>query len=269
MPAISAVTSTPTSDTKTDTNSHHRPMPSSLSQAQRTWIALLPAMVVPSLGALCYFIFFTGTPLGQTIFAVTKIFGVAWPILTTLFLIRHPDQILRSGTNTPPLRDRITKHLRSIPLGFAAGLVIAAATLALAWLTPVSNIVNAAAPAISEKIVGLGFANHFLLLALGISIVNSAMEEYYWRWFVYGNLRHVIKLPLAHLIAALAFTAHHIVVTTQFFSLGFALFTCAGVFIGGLIWSHLYQHQKSILGTWVCHILVDLAIFAVAYKAIT
>jgi membrane protease YdiL (CAAX protease family) len=269
MPVSFSVTSSPSRDTKIDIRPHHQPMPFALSQSQRTWIALAPAMVVPSLGALCYFILFSGTSLGQVIFTITKIFGLAWPVLTTLFLIRHPDQFIRTGADAPPLRERIARHLRSIPLGLLIGVAISAGTLGIAWLSPLGKVVTAAAPAISEKIAGLGFANHFLLLALGISIVNSAMEEYYWRWFVFGNLRHVIKLPLAHLVAALAFTSHHIIVTTQFFSLGFALFTCAGVFTGGLIWSHLYQRQKSILGTWVCHILVDLAIFAVAWKAIS
>ncbi|MEM7146701.1 MAG: CPBP family intramembrane glutamic endopeptidase [Verrucomicrobiota bacterium] len=245
------------------------PADKKLSQSQRTWLALVPAMVVPSLGALCYFIFFTGTPLGQTIFTVTKIFGVAWPILTTLFLIRHPGQILQTGPDTPPLRDRIKKHLQSLPLGLISGLIISAGILAVAWLTPLEDVILAAAPAISQKINDLGFANNFLLLALGISLVNSAMEEYYWRWFVYGNLRHVIWLPAAHLLAALAFTAHHLVVTTQFFPLPIALLACAGVFTGGLIWSALYQHQKSILGVWLSHILVDLAIFIIAYQAIT
>lgn len=239
------------------------------SKNQRTWLALAPAMVVPSLGALCYFILFTGSELGQTIFTLTKVFGVAWPILATLLIIRNPARIIQTGPGTPPLHDRIKKHFQSIPLGLISGFVISAGIFAVAWLTPLENVILAAAPAISQKINDLGFANNFLLLALGISLLNSAMEEYYWRWFVYGNLRHIMWLPAAHLLAAFTFSAHHLIVTSQFFPFHIALLACAGVFVGGIIWSALYQLQKSIFGVWISHIIVDLAIFTIAYQLIS
>ncbi len=223
----------------------------------RTWWALAPALVVPTLGTLIFFVFLAGSDAGKAMMMVTKVFGVAWPLLATVFLIRRP---LRMPVIPHPVRD--------IAIGALSGVAIGALMMGLAWFSPLSGYLEGAAAVIEKSIADLGFANYFLLLALGISFLNSAMEEYYWRWFVYGNLRTVLKSKwLPHFFAALAFTGHHLVVTTLLFPLPFALFLCFGVFVGGLIWSFFYQKQGHLWGAWVSHILADLAIFYIAWKA--
>ena len=101
-----------------------------------------------------------------------------------------------------------------------------------------------------------------------ISIFHSLLEEYYWRWFVYGNLREVVSIKMAHFLAAFTFTLHHIVVMMQFFELPWALFFSACVGVGGFFWSLLYQHQKTLIGAWVSHALVDAALMSVGYYMI-
>ncbi|MEM9481458.1 MAG: CPBP family intramembrane glutamic endopeptidase [Verrucomicrobiota bacterium] len=225
----------------------------------RLWIALVPALVVPSLGALIYFVWWSGTPMGQAAMVVTKVFGLIWPIVATLCILRRPVWT-RKKINWPV----------TFGIGIGSGVLIGALMLALTHWTPLGEFIFEAAPMIQQKVVDLGFANNFLLLALLISFFNSAMEEYYWRWFTYGRLREVLKSRFwPHVFAALGFTAHHVIVTLQFFPLPFVVFLCSGIFVGGLIWSWLYERQGHLWGAWISHILADLAIFFIAWQVIS
>ena len=80
----------------------------------------------------------------------------------------------------------------------------------------------------------LGFLENFILFAVFITLVHSFIEEFYWRWFVFGRLREVIPLPAAHALAAVTFTGHHVVVTLQYYPVWFALGLAGLVGVGGL-----------------------------------
>ena len=116
------------------------------------------------------------------------------------------------------------------------------------------------------KVESLGIAEQFVLFALFVTFAHSFFEEFYWRWFVYGNLRTVIAPRFAHVIAAIAFAAHHLVVTSQFFPFLFACFLSFCVAVGGFIWSHLYERQKSLMGAWICHLIVDAGLMIVGFQ---
>ena len=74
-------------------------------------------------------------------------------------------------------------------------------------ITPVGTIVKENSHNLVEKAEGLGFASRgrFLMVAAFITLLHSAMEEYYWRWFIYGHLRQMVGHWPGHLIAAVAF----------------------------------------------------------------
>ena len=57
----------------------------------------------------------------------------------------------------------------------------------------------------------------YVVLAAFLAVVHSLLEEYYWRWFVFGRLRRLVSSPAAILISSLAFMAHHVVVLGRFF----------------------------------------------------
>jgi hypothetical protein len=96
--------------------------------------------------------------------------------------------------------------------------------------------------------------------------VNSLIEEYYWRWFLFGHLRQVVPVFLAYLLAGVAFAAHHVVITTQFFPMSWGLLIGAFVGVAGVIWSVMYARQQTIMGVWVSHIIADLGIMFIGYN---
>lgn len=222
---------------------------------RRTWLVLLPAMIIPALTALFYFVWLKGSSAAQPAYGGAKLFILLWPAAATLFILRRPIRW--------KLRP-MTVHLRAIPLGLIIGLGIAGIMAAL-MITPLGSLVESATGAIEEKVVNLGIQEHFILFAVCLSLFHSLLEEYYWRWFVYGNLRNLVSRPAAHAMAAVGFSLHHIVVTSQFFPLHWALLFSSAVGIGGFFWSWLYQRQGTLTGAWASHAVVDAALMTVAF----
>ncbi len=228
----------------------------SASTATR-WLVVGPALVLPLAASFFYFVLFPGTRFGNGFYTAIKIFLLAWPPLATLVILRE------SLRREPP---GVIGRRRSLLIGTGFGLAVVGLMLALKEFSPMGALMEQNGARIREKVDGLGMLDHFAIAAFAISIVHAALEEFYWRWFVYGNLRHLIPRPWAHGIAATGFMAHHIVITSQFFPLGFAIFLGLCVGIGGAVWSWLYQRHRSLWGPWFSHMLVDFGIFWIGYR---
>jgi uncharacterized protein len=76
---------------------------------------------------------------------------------------------------------------------------------------------------------------------LADSLLHSLLEEYYWRWFVFGQLHRLIALWPAIMISALAFMGHHVVVLGVYLTETprVAWIISAAVAIGGGFWAWL------------------------------
>lgn len=223
--------------------------------AGRLWWALGPALVVPLFGALCYFLWFPDSGFAWPLYSATKAFTLLWPLLAWRLLLGR--RLSRPG---PP-----GQALRALPLGVVSGLLL----VGLLWLalqTPLAEVATAGVPAMRARVESFGLQHHYWLFALGLSLLHSALEEYYWRWFVFGRALELMPAAAAHLLAALAFAAHHVVVAGVFFGWGWGLAGGAAVAAAGLLWSVLYRRQGSLFGAWVSHVLVDLGLMAVGYR---
>lgn len=213
-------------------------------------------MTVPSLAALFYFVWLKDSAAAQPVYGSAKLFTLLWPVIATALILQRPIRW--------QLRP-IAAHLRAIPLGLLIGLGIAG-MMAVLIASSMGDLVAAATDAIEAKVNNLGLQEQFLLFAVCLSLFHSLLEEYYWRWFVYGNLRNLVSRPAAHAMAAVGFSLHHIIVTTQFFPLHWALLFSAAVGIGGFFWSWLYQRQGTLAGAWASHAVVDATLMAVAFR---
>jgi uncharacterized protein len=114
---------------------------------------------------------------------------------------------------------------------------------------------------------GINSAAEYAAVALFYSLIHSLLEEYYWRWFVFGRLRQKISLTAAIAISSIAFMGHHVIVLGIYFgwdSPWTYLFSLATA-IGGAFWAWLYNRSGSIYGPWLSHMLLDAAIFGVGY----
>jgi hypothetical protein len=203
---------------------------------------------------------FSGGPIAQIIYAGTKLFTVVWPLLAWRLLERGPRQTGRL---------RLSQHLRSIPVGLVSGLMIGGAVVVAYLGTPLGNYVLSFSEVVRQKVVELGVQEHYVPFAVFLSLGHSLLEEYYWRWYVFGRLSRVVPVAAAFVVGSVAFTAHHVVILSTYFSMpGVALFS-TGVAVGGLVWCWQFQRSGSLLGCWVSHAMVDAAVLSVGYRLIS
>lgn len=221
------------------------------------------ALVVPLICALVYVVWVPNGNGGRGAWFATKIWVLVYPLFFFSLiglggLTRREDR----PSNWP--RWRIV-----VLTGLLTGLAISLIGC-LSVLTPVGEIVKGNSHNLVEKVKGLGFhtKGRFLMVATFITVLHSAMEEYYWRWFVYGHLRQMVGHWPGHIIAAVAFTGHHFVLMSVLFPLPMALFLSLMVGFGGLIWTLMYEWHGSVLGCWISHLVVDAFVMVVGYRLI-
>lgn len=236
-------------------------MPVSTSRRADGW-AVAFALVWPALATWVYFVALARSSPGlqQSAWLVGKVVQFAFPLVWVLGVQRQPVGWRRPGI-----------------AGVVEGLVFGAAVFALMlaayylWLEP-GRYLAAAGEAIARKVASFGIRGLPAYVALGCfySVIHSFLEEYYWRWFAFGQLRRIIPWKTALLLSSLGFMAHHVIVLSTYFgwfSLAATGFSLA-VAIGGAIWAWLYQRSDSLYGPWLSHLLVDAAIFVVGYTMI-
>lgn len=219
---------------------------------------LLPALVVPCVLSFFYFVFFPGTVFGNAFYTVHKVFLIVWPLLAVLLVLREP-MIDRT---------RPKRHLASMIPGTVFGLLVTGLLFLLIEATPLGGILAANEAKIAGRIHDMNVAERFVAFALFLSFIHSAMEEFYWRWFAFGQAKRLLPKGAAHLVAAAGFASHHVVVLSQFFPLGWALALGACVALGGAFWSWQADRYNSLLGPWFSHLLVDLGLMWVGWQAL-
>lgn len=223
------------------------------------WAAALFALLFPALGTWVYFIALRAAPtaLQQITFAAEKVLQFGFPVAWVLV-------VCRERLKRPP------RPWRGVGPGLGFGLAVMGGILALyhLWLLPAGHLDAALGP-VQDKIAGFGVAGpvKYAVFAGFVCLVHSFLEEYYWRWFVFGRLSRLMPAGPAIAVSSLGFMAHHVLVLGLYFgwlapaTWGFSL--C--VALGGAFWAWLYHRSGSLLGPWLSHVLVDVAIFLVGY----
>ena len=103
----------------------------------------------------------------------------------------------------------------------------------------------------------------FLAFAAFITIFNSSLEEYFWRWFVFGRLNASKGVKTAVLLSSLGFALHHILILNMFIPPEF-FWSATLVFsfliaIGGAVWCWLTYKTGSVFAAWISHVIIDAA----------
>lgn len=220
-----------------------------MALSQKTiWYVIGPALVFQLIGAYVYFVLLADSSHVSTLFTLIKVCIFAWPLVWYVLGVRpqhtqRPQPALKHGVLT----------------GVAALICVGVAAFLF------QDTLRAGVPHIHAMLTAYHLEQHYILFALFISIVHSGLEEWYWRWFVYGTLvQHMIAWRAA-LISSVAFSAHHYIVLSTFFPWWFALIGTCAVGIAGYLWCVLYQRSGTVYASWVNHFFADIAIMAVGY----
>ncbi len=232
---------------------------------KRKWAALVFALVFPTALAWEYFVALaspvSATPEAnaalQGAYFASKIVQFTFPLLWIGLCERR---WLRPGRHS----------FRGAALGVGFGLLVGVALLGLYYGVRHSPLLKHTPENLRAKVAEFDAATpvRFLVLAGFISVLHSLLEEYYWRWFVFGELRRLLPLAAAMAVSSLSFMAHHLVVLNVYLPgrfVGATVPFALCIAVGGAVWAWLYHRSGSIYAPWLSHLLVDGAIMVVGY----
>jgi membrane protease YdiL (CAAX protease family) len=189
--------------------------------------------------------------IGKTIFFICKIWILLLPLLWRLVVDK------RKLSLSKPQRGGF---------GVAAllGIIISLVIFVL-YFTMGRHLIEPKMVKEMAARVGLNGLRMYLAGAAYWILINSALEEYVWRWFVVEKCKSLFPTGAAILLSALFFTIHHAIAVWIYFDFLMVLIASAGVFAGGVIWSWCYNRYRSIWPGYLSHAIVDLAVFIIGY----
>jgi membrane protease YdiL (CAAX protease family) len=230
-------------------------------------LALLPAvlfaMTFPTLAAWSYFLALAGQEdkanlWQQSAYVVGKIVQFAFPLVFLGAVERRFPRVSRP-------------RFEGLGLGLGFGLLVVALMLGVYFgALRGSAMLQQTPERLQQKLREFNMATpvRYVVLAAFIVAAHSLLEEYYWRWFVFGQLRRLTSRTPAIALSSLAFMAHHVVVLYIYLPgnvwtavLPFSL----AIAVGGAVWAWLYERSGSVWPPWLSHLLIDAGIFAIGW----
>ncbi len=102
--------------------------------------------------------------------------------------------------------------------------------------------------------------DNFIKVALYISFINSFIEEFFFRGFIFLNLKKLASRKFAYVFSATAFSIYHVAIMGSWFSPALFIIAMLGLFVGGLIFNYLNEKSGNIYNSWLVHMMANLAI---------
>lgn len=222
-------------------------------------LALLLLVPAPTIAVIIAMIVIPGTVIGQAVFMASKVWIFLLPVIWHM---------------------RVDKQRPHIPWptgkGMAAACITGSAIFAAIAIgywgiaLPFGLIDDAAIAIVSEKAKEVGLTS--LTIYIGGAIywctVNSLLEEYVWRWFVFTRCEAIMPRFIAVVASGLFFTLHHVIALTVYFDWPVTVLCSLGVFTGGATWSWLYLRYRNIYAAYISHVFADVIIFYIGYLLI-
>ena len=211
-------------------------------------------IIVTLLGFLPFIILLlshTFLPQGYSFSSIYKLIFLA-PIL------------LRKQWQSCSFFESIIQHVHFKPKNILSGIITG---ILLATLYGLVYIVSThflnfapAVTALSEKLALTPLK--IILVCIYIFILNSFLEEFFWRTFIFNELAKYHKL-LAHIISGSGFALQHIVFFIGFFSTPILALAFAGLFAFSILMNYMFARWSDLTQIWIAHAIADTAQFMI------
>lgn len=216
----------------------------------------------------------------KTITGILAITGISILVMTIIDGVINPGYLYKSSIKLimflllPLIYIRYDKNIQikdlflvkrmkslwlSVFLGIGVYVIILGAYLVLREFIDLSMIKDTL-----DKNLGVNKEN-FIWVALYISFINSLLEEFFFRGFIFLNLKKLAKSKQAYILSAFAFAIYHVAIMGSWFHPLIFLLAMAGLFVGGLIFNYLNESSSTIYGSWIVHMMANFAINTVGF----
>lgn len=178
-----------------------------------------------------------------------------FPIFYRIFLGRNFKQALCEGFSFAKFRKNFWKAL-----GFGAvfALVyITAFSIAKGYIDLESIVLHLmeAASTNRSNIVGIG---------IYIIFINSLIEEFYWRGFIFKEMKSFGKTA-AYIITGVGFTFHHVMFYYNWFNLPIFIIATLGLIAYSIISCYIFE-KTDLFSSWTAHIFADIIQIGIAAR---
>jgi len=227
-------------------------------------LALLLLVPVPSIGTITGMVLAEG-PVGSAVFFALKFWLFGLPLFWLVVIDKRRPRLPRPSA-------------AGMPAGVVSGVLIASSIVAAYWCLGREVLDEQRMAAMRAKAEEFKLTTTWIYLvgALYWCTVNSILEEYVWRWFVFTRLEVLVPRIAAVILGGALFTVHHVIALDVYFrgvsvsiaglDVGLVVLTSLGVFIGGVTWSWIYLRYRNIWAAYVSHVFADVVIFAIGWQ---
>ncbi|MDE7361521.1 MAG: CPBP family intramembrane metalloprotease [Oscillospiraceae bacterium] len=144
--------------------------------------------------------------------------------------------------------------LKSLLLGAAVYAVIMSAFFLLRDIIDFSRVT-------SSLTNGMGItADNFIYVSLYISLMNSFLEEFFFRGYGFITLKKYTNRKFAYIFSSGIFAVYHIGMLIGMFGIGALLLLLFGLIAGGCIFNYLNETNENIYSSWFVHMFANFAI---------
>ena len=113
---------------------------------------------------------------------------------------------------------------------------------------------------------GMGItAENFLYVSLYISLMNSFLEEFFFRGYGFITLKKYTSRRTAYLFSSSIFALYHIGMLVSMFHFGALVLLLCGLIAGGCIFNYLNESSDTIYPSWFVHMFANFAINTVGF----
>ena len=107
--------------------------------------------------------------------------------------------------------------------------------------------------------------SNLVYYSLYLVFINSFVEEFFFRGFIFLNLKKAGLRKIGYFISAFLFAVYHISNIQNWLYIYVFILALVGLFVGGLIFNYLDDKEETFLNSWFVHICADLAIVLIGF----
>jgi membrane protease YdiL (CAAX protease family) len=113
---------------------------------------------------------------------------------------------------------------------------------------------------------GMGItASNFIYVSLYISLMNSFLEEFFFRGFGFITLKKYTTRKVAYIFSSVLFAIYHVGMLVGMFEFWALLLLLFGLIIGGCIFNFLNELNDNVYPSWFVHMFANFAINTVGF----
>ncbi|RPF52242.1 CPBP family intramembrane glutamic endopeptidase [Aquisalibacillus elongatus] len=112
--------------------------------------------------------------------------------------------------------------------------------------------------------LGISF-KEYIWIAVYITFVNSLLEEFYFRGFIFLKFYQSDLPILGYLYSSGLFAVYHVAIFATWFNIWLTLLALVGLFVVGLVFCYLNTKSNNFLNSWILHIFADIAVVSIGF----